>query len=141
MVPEHTLATLTASSSSPMDSCGRDPICRPSELRLCPPRASFTDHDCSGLCLAWTVALRDSLEPGLVLVERVVVCRLKGQGMVGPVISVIPMLDTPSLVPTAKNIKRRPLFRTCRSLCYAAEKSASCPDLILYPRWCVDDFR
>jgi hypothetical protein len=85
--------------------------------------------------------IRDSLEPGLVLVERVVVCWLKGQGMVGPVISVIPMLDTPSLVPTAKNIKRRPLFRTCRSLCYAAEKSASCPDVILYPRWCVDDFR
>jgi hypothetical protein len=85
--------------------------------------------------------IRDSLEPGLVLVERVVVCWLKRQGMVGPVISVIPMLDAPSLVPTAKNIKRRPLFRTCRSLCYAAEKSASCPDVILYPRWCVDDFR
>jgi hypothetical protein len=66
--------------------------------------------------------IRDSLEPGLVLVERVVVCWLKGQGMVGPVISVIPVLDTPSLVPTAKNIKRRPLFRTCRSLCYAADK-------------------
>jgi hypothetical protein len=35
--------------------------------------------------------IRDSLEPGLVLVERVVVCRLKRQGMVGSVISVIPM--------------------------------------------------
>jgi len=32
--------TLTASSSSPMDSCGRDPICRPSEPRFfCSPKA------------------------------------------------------------------------------------------------------
>jgi len=46
--------------------------------------------------------IRDSLEPGLVLVERVVVCWLMGQGMIGPVISVIPVLDTPSLVPTRR---------------------------------------
>jgi hypothetical protein len=36
--------------------------------------------------------------------------------MVRSVISILTMLDTPSLVPTAKNIERCPLFRTRRSL-------------------------
>src|SRR5438045_2570386 len=48
MVPERIPGTLTASSSSPMDSCGRDPICRPNEPRFLSPKASFTDHDCGG---------------------------------------------------------------------------------------------
>src|SRR6267378_2604315 len=48
MVPERIPGTLTASSSSPMDSCGRDPICRPSEPRFLSPKASFTDHECGG---------------------------------------------------------------------------------------------
>src|SRR5882762_9076115 len=55
MVPGRILGTLTASLSSPMVSCGRDPICRPSELRSCPLKVSFTDHDCGALCLGWTV--------------------------------------------------------------------------------------
>ena len=38
MVPERIPVTLTASSSSPMDSCGRDPICRPSEPLFCRPK-------------------------------------------------------------------------------------------------------
>jgi hypothetical protein len=49
MVRERILATLTASLSSPMDSCDRDPIYRPSELRFLHPKASFTDDDC-GVC-------------------------------------------------------------------------------------------
>jgi hypothetical protein len=31
-----------------MDSCGRDPICRPSEPRFLSPNSSLTDHDCGG---------------------------------------------------------------------------------------------
>src|SRR6267378_1380202 len=42
MVPERIPGTLTTSSSSPMDSCGRDPICRPSEPRFLSSKASFT---------------------------------------------------------------------------------------------------
>src|SRR5260370_35073474 len=61
--------------------------------------------------------------------------------MVRSVISILTMLDTPSLVPTAKNIERCPLFRTRRSLPNAANKSASGPDVVLYPRRCVDYFR
>jgi len=61
--------------------------------------------------------------------------------MVGPVISVIAMLDTPSLVPTAENIERCPLFCTCRSLGDAADKRPSLPDPNFYSRWRVDDFR
>jgi hypothetical protein len=42
--------------ASPMDSCGRNPICQPSEPRLC--RQGFLRRrDCSGLCLGWTVEL------------------------------------------------------------------------------------
>jgi hypothetical protein len=44
MVPERIPGTLTAGSSSPMDSCGRVPICQPSEPRFLSPKASFTDH-------------------------------------------------------------------------------------------------
>jgi hypothetical protein len=85
--------------------------------------------------------VRDRFEPGLELVECVVARRLEGQGMVGPVISVFTMLETPSLVPNAENIERCPLFRTRRSLPNAANKSASGPDVVLYPRRCVDYFR
>src|SRR5258706_11877438 len=42
MVPERIPGTLTTSSSSPMDSYGRDPICRPSEPRFLSSKASFT---------------------------------------------------------------------------------------------------
>jgi hypothetical protein len=51
------------------------------------------------------------------------------------------MLDTPSLVPTAENIKHFSLFYASRSLGDAAENSASALDVILYPGGCVDDFR
>ena len=85
--------------------------------------------------------IRDSFEPGLVFVECVVVRWFKGQGMVGPVISVLTMLDPPSLVPTAENIERCPLFCASRSLGNAADNRASLPDVVLYSGWRVDDFR
>jgi hypothetical protein len=61
--------------------------------------------------------------------------------MVRSVISVLTVFDTPSPVPTAKNIERCPLFHTRRSLPNAANKSASGPDVSLDPRRCVDYFR
>ena len=45
--------------------------------------------------------------------------------MVGPVISILMVLHAQSLVPTAKNIERCPLFRARCSFCYAAEKNAA----------------
>jgi hypothetical protein len=50
------------------------------------------------------------------------------------------MLDTPSLVPTAENIKLCSLFYASRSFGDAAENSASALDVVLYPGRCVDDF-
>lgn len=57
------------------------------------------------------------------------------------VISVLPMFDTPSLVPTAENIKRRPLFYTSCSLGNPAENGASAIYVVLNARRRVDDFR
>ena len=83
----------------------------------------------------------DRLDPGLVLVKRVVVCRLEGQRMVGPVISVFAMFNTPSLVAVAQNVKPCPLFCASRSLGDAADQRASLPDVILDSSWRVHDFR
>lgn len=85
--------------------------------------------------------VRDCFEPCLVLVEGVVVRRLERKGVVGPVISILTMLDTPSLIPSAQNIERCALFCASCSFRNAAEKGPSGPDVVLYPRRCVDDFR
>jgi hypothetical protein len=61
--------------------------------------------------------------------------------MVGPVISVITMLDAPSLAPTAESMERCSLFCASRSLGDAADNRASLPDVVLYSSWHVDDFR
>ena len=42
---------ILGSTSSPMDSCRTDPICRPRELRFCPPKLNSPNHD-----RAWSVS-------------------------------------------------------------------------------------
>jgi len=75
--------------------------------------------------------VRDCLELGFVLVERVIVGRLEREGMVGPVISILTMLDAPSVVPATKNIERRlcsarvPRFATLQRRARAALTSFS----------------
>jgi hypothetical protein len=85
--------------------------------------------------------VRDRFNPCLVFVEGLVVRRLERQRLVWVVISVLPVFDTPSLVPTAENIKRRSLFYTSRSLGHTAENAASAIYVGLNARRRVDNFR
>ena len=61
--------------------------------------------------------------------------------MVGSVIAVLTMQDTPSLISTAEKIECCPLFCASRSLSDAVEKGASPSDVVLYSSRRVDDFR
>jgi hypothetical protein len=61
--------------------------------------------------------------------------------MVWPVVSVLTMLDAPSLVATAQGIERCPLFSAGRSFGNAGKDGTSAVDVVLDPSRRVDDFR
>lgn len=54
--------------------------------------------------------IRDRFDSGLVFMEDVIVCRLEGQGIVGPVIAVVAMQRAVSFIAGTENIECSSLF-------------------------------